>query len=149
MKIAVGCDHRGYRHKEYLVTVLSDAGHSVEDWGCPATASFDYPDSAFAVAERVGTGQAEAGILICGSGIGMNIAANKVRGVRAALCRDVETARTTREHNDSNVLCLIGDATTPEIAEAIATAWLATAFAGGRHGRRVDKIIAYEREHCR
>jgi ribose 5-phosphate isomerase B len=149
VKIALGCDHRGYRHKERLAAALAAAGHAVEDCGCAGPDSSDYPDAAFAVAERVRDRCADRGILICGSGIGMSIAANKVLGVRAALCADVRAARMTREHNDSNVLCLSGDALAPELVEAIAEVWLATEFAGGRHGRRVDKISAYEREHRR
>ncbi|MFO7653235.1 MAG: ribose 5-phosphate isomerase B [Candidatus Krumholzibacteriia bacterium] len=149
MKVVIGSDHRGYSHKERLRADLAAAGHEVDDCGCFDADAADYPDAAFAVGERVAGGRAERGILVCGSGIGVSIAANKVAGVRAALCQDVETARMTRAHNDSNVLCLSGDRITPEDAGEIAAVWLATAFEGGRHGRRVEKIARYEDEHCR
>jgi ribose 5-phosphate isomerase B len=147
LKIAVGSDHRGFAHKERLKEVLGAAGHAVNDCGCAGPESADYPDAAFAVADLVRSGEAALGILICGSGIGMSIAANKVRGVRASLCLDEEAARTTREHNDSNVLCLSGDRTSPDEAVHLAEVYLASRFAGGRHGRRVEKITAYESDH--
>jgi ribose 5-phosphate isomerase B len=145
--VAIGSDHRGYRHKQELLAALAAAGHEPVDCGPQEPGSCDYPTFAFAVAERVAAGEAAAGILICGSGIGMSIAANKVRGVRASLCHDAEAARTTRQHNDSNVLCLGGDRTGPAEAVAIATAYLAAGFEGGRHGRRVDLITDYENRH--
>jgi RpiB/LacA/LacB family sugar-phosphate isomerase len=148
MKIAIGSDHRGYEHRQQLLRALADAGHQVTDCGNPGRESSDYPDAAFAVARLVAAGDADAGILICGSGIGMSIAANKVAGVRASLCCDEEAARQTREHNDSNVLCLSGDRTTPAETQRIAAAYLAASFAGGRHGRRVAKITAWEAEHA-
>lgn len=144
MKIALGSDHRGYRHKSLLFDTLRDRGLEVEDFGCSGEDSADYPDAALAVACAVGAGEAEAGVLICGSGIGMSIAANKVKGVLASLCFTVEQAETTRRHNNSNVLCLSGDAMDPETALVIFDAWLAADFEGGRHGRRVDKIISFE-----
>ncbi len=147
MKIALGSDHRGYPHKTLLLDILRSRGIQADDLGCPGEDSADYPDPAFAVAELVASGRADAGVLICGSGIGMSIAANKVAGVRASLCFTAEQARTTRMHNDSNVLCLSGDAMDPETALAIFEAWIAAEFEGGRHGRRVDKITSYEKNH--
>ncbi len=149
MKIAIGADHRGYPHKQELLRRLAAAGHDVVDCGCGGPESADYPDPAFACATRVARGESDAGILICGSGIGMSIAANKVAGVRASLCCDAEAARATREHNDSNVLCLSGDRTSVEDAVRYAEIYLGAQFAGGRHGRRVDKITAYEAEHIK
>ena len=147
MRIAVGSDHRGFALKAHLVSALAKAGHEIVDLGPPGVEPADYPDYAFAVGEMVASGGAERGILVCGSGIGMSIAANKVRGVRAALCRTVEDARMTRRHNDSNVLALsergLDD---PRIDELVA-AWLSTPFEGGRHERRVAKIREYE-ERC-
>ena len=147
MTIAMGCDHRGYEHKLRLAAYLQEQGHEVTDHGCHGTDSADYPDAALPAAEEVGRGKAEAAVLICGSGIGMSIAANKVPGVRASLCFTAEQAATTRQHNDSNVLCLSGDALAPEAALEILQAWLGAEFEGGRHARRVDKIIAYENDH--
>jgi ribose 5-phosphate isomerase B len=144
MKIAIGSDHRGFTHKSDIAEWLAACGHEVVDCGCPGPQPADYPDAALAVGELVAGGEVTGGILICGSGIGVSIAANKVRGVRASLCFDVRQARTTRQHNDSNVLCLSGDQLTPEAARSIVEAWLAAEFAGGRHGRRVDKITQYE-----
>jgi ribose 5-phosphate isomerase B len=147
MKIALGSDHRGYPHKTLLRDTLRARGVEVEDLGCPGEESADYPDPAFSVGERVASGHADAGVLICGSGIGMSIAANKVKGVRASLCFTPDQARATRQHNDSNVLCLSGDALDPETALILLDAWLASQFEGGRHGRRLDKITAYENHH--
>jgi len=147
MKIALGSDHRGFAHKTLLLDNLRSRGMAVEDLGCSSEESADYPDAALAVAQLVGAGRMDAGVLICGSGIGMSIAANKVQGVRASLCFTPDQARTTRQHNDSNVLCLSGDQVDPETALLICDVWLATDFEGGRHGRRVDKIIAYENKH--
>ena len=144
MKIVIGSDHRGFALKERLKGMIAEAGHEVIDAGCAGTESVDYPDYAFSVGEMVARGGANRGILICASGIGMSIAANKVRGVRAALCRTVDDARMTRMHNDSNVLALSERSMTdPSLSELVA-AWLATPFEGGRHQRRVDEITAYE-----
>ncbi len=147
MKIALGSDHRGFAHKELLLETLRGRGVKAEDCGCRSDDSADYPDAAFLVAEQVARGLADAGVLICGSGIGMSIAANKVPGVRASLCFTPDQARTTRQHNDSNVLCLSGDAMDPANALVILDAWMEADFEGGRHGRRVDKITAYENNH--
>ncbi len=144
MKIALGSDHRGFALKSRLAKSLGEAGHEILDLGCSCDDPCDYPDFAFAVGEAVAAGAADRGILVCGTGIGMSIAANKVRGVRAALCRTVEDARMTRRHNDSNVLALsersAGDPCTDELVKT----WLDTLFEGGRHQRRVDGITAYE-----
>ena len=144
MKIAIGSDHRGFPLKERLKPFLAEAGHEVIDAGCSSTETADYPDYAFAVGEMVARGAADRGILACGTGIGMSIAANKVKGVRAALCRTVDDARMTRMHNDSNVLTL-GERSLDDAAlRELVTVWLTTPFEGGRHARRRDKIIAYE-----
>jgi ribose 5-phosphate isomerase B len=145
--IAIGSDHRGFAHKEHIGAALRAAGHEVRDCGCPGPESADYPDAALAVGELVGSGAAGAGVLICGSGIGVSIAANKVKGVRASLCFTPDQARTTRQHNDSNVICLSGDAVDPAAGLALVETWLAAEFEGGRHGRRVDKITEYENRH--
>jgi len=141
MIIAIGSDHRGYPHKECLIEHIQGLGHQVKDFGCHSAESADYTDAALLVADMVGQEKAQAGILICGSGIGMSIAANKVRGVRASLCFTVDQARTTRQHNDSNVLCLSGDGVTPEQAVELFDAWIGAEFEGGRHARRVNKFV--------
>lgn len=144
MKVAIGSDHRGYALKERIAALLRKIGHEAVDLGAESEESADYPDYAFRVAEKVASGEVERGILVCGSGIGMSIAANKVKGVRAALCRTVDDARMTRMHNDSNVLTLAEKSMEdPEIEELIRV-WLDTPFDGGRHQRRLDKIIGYE-----
>ena len=149
MIIAIGSDHRGFAHKEAVGDALRAQGHAVEDFGCAGPESADYPDFAFPVGEAVAAGRADLGVLVCGSGIGVSIAANKVKGVRAALCFTPDQARTTREHNDSNVLCLSGDGLDAAGALAVTAAWLEAAFAGGRHGRRVAKITGYEADHMK
>jgi len=146
MKIAIGSDHRGFGHKEHIVEALLDDGHEIIDCGCDSTESADYPDPAFAVGYAVVADEVERGVLICGSGIGVSIAANKVPGVRAALCWNEEMAGTTRQHNDSNVICFSADNTTAEEATVMTRRWLATEFEGGRHARRVQKIIDFEQE---
>ena len=138
--IALGADHAGYELKQILSQWLSEQGHLVSDFGTHSTASVDYPDIAAAVARAVRVGAAERGLLVCGSGVGMAIAANKVAGIRAAVAGDVVTARLCREHNDTNVLALGARAISREAAVAIVHAWLETAFAGGRHARRVEKL---------
>ncbi len=145
MKIAIGSDHGGYRYKQTLLSHLKEKGYEVEDVGCFSEASCDYPDFAFPVADKVAEKSVDCGILICGTGIGMSIAANKVKGVRASLCHDVFSAKMTRRHNDSNVLCMgarvIGEGLMLEIADA----YLASSFEGGRHSHRLEKIAARER----
>ena len=149
MKIAVGSDHRGFPHKTLILEELSRRGDEGIDCGCPSRESADYPDAALAVARLVSRGEAAAGVLICGSGIGMSIVANKVRGIRASLCFTVEQASTTRRHNDSNILCLSGDGMDPHTALGLLDAWLAAEFEGGRHARRVDKILAWENDNLK
>jgi len=147
MKIAVGSDHRGYEVKRRIVTLLQQLGHEIEDAGPASKDSVDYPDFAFVVASAVSDGRAERGILICGSGIGMCIAANKVKGVRAAPCHDSITVEMSRRHNNANVLCLSADLLGEELIGRIVRLWLETEFEGGRHARRVEKITRYEAEH--
>jgi len=138
--IAIGADHAGYALKEKLKAWLSADGHRVIDHGTHSTDSVDYPDYAAAVAESVRSGRAERGVLVCGSGIGMAMAANKVAGVRAAVAADPDVARLARQHNDANVLALGARLTAPMHALQVVHAWLATPFEGGRHARRVDKL---------
>jgi ribose 5-phosphate isomerase B len=144
MKIAIGSDHRGYETKRRLVTLLQQLSHEIADVGTTGRDSVDYPDFAFQVASAVSEGRADRGILICGSGIGMCIAANKVLGVRAAPCHDSITAEMSRRHNDANVLCLSADLLGEELIERMVRIWLETPFDGGRHARRVDKITRFE-----
>ncbi|HEX8565780.1 MAG TPA: ribose 5-phosphate isomerase B [Pyrinomonadaceae bacterium] len=144
MKVALGADHAGYEEKERLKPVLNELGIEFEDFGAVSTDSVDYPDFAAKVARKVADGEFDQGLLVCGSGTGMAIAANKVHGVRAAVAWNEETARLAREHNDANVLS-IGARTTPESEiPKIVRAWFETKFAGGRHQRRVDKIRELE-----
>jgi ribose 5-phosphate isomerase B len=147
MKIAVGSDHRGFEVKRRILSVLEKLGHEVVDVGPQSTESVDYPDFAFLVADAVAQHKAERGILICGTGIGMCIAANKVRGIRAAPCHDSITAEMSRRHNDANVLCLSADLLGEELIERMVRIWLETPFEGGRHSRRVDKIVRHETGH--
>ena len=147
MKIAIGSDHRGYEVKRRIVALLQRAGHEVQDFGPQSHDSVDYPDFAFEVASAVSEGRVERGILVCGTGIGMCIAANKVRGVRAAPCHDSITAEMSRRHNNANVLCLSADLLGEELIDRMVRIWLETEFEGGRHARRVDKIARFETEH--
>lgn len=143
--IALGADHAGFPLKEDLKSWLIGRGYEVVDCGTQSTESVDYPDYAAAVAGAVTAGKAGRGVLVCGSGIGMAIAANKVPGIRAAACTDAYTARLSREHNDTNVLTLGARITARDSAIEILEVWLAAEFAGGRHTRRVDKVTALER----
>ncbi len=147
--IAIGCDHGGVELKNSLVGYLRAKGVEVCDFGTQDRESVDYPDYGREVSERVSAGQAERGVLICTSGIGMSIVANKFPGVRAALVGDLEGARSSREHNDANILVLSGARTAAPLAQEIVDAWLTTPFAGGRHQRRVDKITQVEQEFAR
>ncbi len=140
MKIAIGSDHAGYQVKEWIKDQLADFGIEIRDVGTESEDSVDYPDFAAAVGEQVARGDADRGILVCGSGIGMSIAANKVAGVRAALAFNVETARLSREHNDANVLTVGARTTDPKLIPEIVRTFMTTEFAGGRHERRVEKI---------
>jgi ribose 5-phosphate isomerase B len=138
--VILGADHAGFSLKEKLKTVLDRLGVPWEDVGTDSEDSVDYPDFAHRVAEAVGSGRVTRGVLVCGTGIGVSIAANRHADVRAALVCDEETARLSREHNDANVLALGGRTMDPALAERILETWLKTPFAGGRHGRRVAKI---------
>ena len=142
--VAIGADHAGFELKELLKSHLRDWGYRVLDLGTSGTESVDYPDFAEAVGKAVVSGEARLGIVLDSAGIGSSIAANKVPGVRAALCYDRATARNSREHNDANVLTLGAKLISPEAAREIAAVWLSTPFAGGRHQRRVDKIRSIE-----
>lgn len=144
MRIAIGCDHAGLGLKDVIVGLLSELGHSYEDFGCYDASSVDYPDIALAVAEGVSQGKFDSGILICSTGTGMSIVANKVRGIRAALCHDTFSARRAREHNDANVLCLGEWVVGKGVAREIVSVYLESEFVGGRHARRLEKISALE-----
>jgi len=143
-RIAIGCDHRGFALKEQIIPFLQDAGHSYQDFGCYNTTPVDYPDIAQKVGEAVASSNFDQGILICHTGIGMSIAANKIKGVRAALCHNTSAAQRARAHNDANVLCLRGENMATESALEIVKIFLATDFEGGRHIQRVNKIKALE-----
>ena len=140
MKIAIGSDHGGFELKEKILSLAIGLGHEVQDMGCYSLCSVDYPMQAYEVANAVASGQYDRGILICGTGIGMSIVANRVPFIRAALCHDIFTARMSREHNDSNILCIGGRVTGPGLAEEIVKTWLKATFKGGRHKRRVCMI---------
>lgn len=140
MKIAIGCDHGGIALKTVVVSVIEELGHTVVDQGCFSRESVDYPDFAAKVCEVIEAGDCERGILICGTGIGMSMAANRRPAIRAALVQEEFSARMSREHNDANVLCLGARVLGPGLAEDLVRVWLTTAFAGGRHQLRVDKF---------
>ena len=144
MKIVIGSDHGGFHLKEVLKQHLAERGFEFHDAGTYTEDSCDYPDIALKVCREITEGRAERGILVCGTGIGMSMAANKVKGIRAALCGDVFSATMSREHNDANVICMGERVLGSGLAVSILDAWLDTEFAGGRHGRRVDKIMAIE-----
>ncbi len=143
MRIAIGCDHRGLKLKQFVVKLIAETEHTYEDFGCYTEESVDYPDIAKRVAEAVAEGHFDRGILICGTGIGMCIAANKVKGIRAAQCYDAFCARRARMHNDANILCLAGEEGKARIP-AIIEIFLAGEFEGGRHQQRLDKISTME-----
>ena len=144
--VAIGCDHRGLALKQLIMPLLKKASHSYQDFGCYSTDPVDYPDIAQKVGKAVATGEFELGILICSTGIGMSIAANKINGIRAALCCDVFAAQRARQHNDANVLCLGGEDVDTKSALEIVKTFLATDFEGGRHVPRIAKIRALERD---
>ena len=146
MKIAIGSDHRAVEAKRRLVASLQTQGHEVTDVGTHGHESVDYPDMAFEVAQRVSQATAERGILLCGTGIGMCITANKLRGVRAAPCHDSITAEMCRRHNDANILCLSADLLGEELIDRMVRIFLETSFEGGRHARRVEKIGKIEEQ---
>ncbi len=139
-RVAIGCDHRGFALKELIMPFLQSADHSYQDFGCYSTDPVDYPDIAQKVGEAVASGNFVQGILICNNGIGMSIAANKIKGIRAALCRSAFAAQRARQHNDANVLCLGGENMDTKPALEIVKTFLSTDFEGGRHVQRVNKI---------
>ena len=145
MKVAIGADHGGYRLKEDIKSLLEVLGVDYKDFGTHSIESVDYPDVALPVAQSVADGLFDRGILICGTGIGIGIAANKVKGIRAALVHDTFSAHACREHNDANILTMGERVIGPGLARDIVTIWLATNFEGGRHERRVEKIMAIEK----
>ena len=144
MKIAIGCDHAAYQLKNQVKQHIEAAGHEVRDFGTFDEASVDYPDYAFFVGKAVISGECERGILLCGTGIGIGIAANKIPGVRAALCHDLFSAEASRLHNNANILTMGARVIEPELALKITDTWLNTEFEGGRHQRRIDKITSLE-----
>lgn len=148
MKIGIASDHRGFQMKSRLIQLTEALGHEVKDFGPTSTDSVDYPDYAGFVASAVSSGNVDRGILICGTGIGMCIAANKFLGVRAANCNDSVTAEFSRLHNNANVVCLSADQLSDQLAEQIIRIWLKTDFEAGRHSRRLDKISEIESSQC-
>jgi len=144
LKVAVASDHGGFELKQKIVQLLNDLEITVEDFGCHTQDSVDYPDYAFLVGQKVANQEFDRGILICGTGVGISIAANKVKGVRCALVHDVFTAKATREHNDSNVLAMGGRVIGDELAKMIVKTWLNEDFMGAHHAGRVNKVSAYE-----
>ncbi len=148
MRIAIGSDHAGYRLKQTITSSLLDSGVAIEDVGTGSEESVDYPDFAAAVARLVVSGAADRGVLICRTGIGMVMAANKIDGARAATAGDLESARLARAHNDANILTLGAQMIGPDLALAVVRVFLETPFAGGRHQRRVDKVMALEGSHA-
>ena len=144
MRIAIGSDHAGLELKESITSLLVEMGHSFDDFGCYDKSSVDYPDIARSVAEAVASGQFDHGILVCSNGVGMSITANKVRGIRAALCHDTWAVRRAREHTDANVLCLGEGCVGKSLAREIVQTYLNAEFVGGRHARRLEKIKEIE-----
>ena len=146
MKISIGSDHRGIEQRQTVAAAIEALNFQSDDCGTHSTESCDYPDIAEVVAQRVAAGDSDRGILICGTGIGMSIAANKVPGIRAAVCHDRTTTELSRQHNNANVLCLAGSLSSDQITELVSI-WLLTAFEGGRHQRRVEKIAQLEAKY--
>ncbi len=146
MKVAIGSDHGGIQIRAEIMKLMDELKIEYEDFGCSCDTSVDYPDYAFPVAEKVANGEFDRGILICGTGIGMSIAANKVKGIRCALVHDTFSAKATREHNNSNILAMGERVIGPGLARDIAEIWLKTDYAGGRHDNRLNKISTYENE---
>ncbi|MGI8385773.1 ribose 5-phosphate isomerase B [Robertmurraya sp. P23] len=145
MKVAIASDHGGVNIREEIKSLMDEIGIKYDDFGCECDTSVDYPDFALPVAQKVANGEYDRGILICGTGIGMSIAANKVNGIRCALVHDVFSAKATRQHNDSNMLAMGERVIGPGLAREIALAWLETEFEGGRHANRIGKISDYEK----
>jgi ribose 5-phosphate isomerase B len=146
MKIAIGSDHAGFELKEIISQLLKEMGHEVIDMGTASNSSVDYPDFAETVSKAVSEGSVDRGILICGTGIGMSIVANKFKNVRAALCNDLFTAKMSRLHNDANVLAIGGRIVGKDLAKEIVNIWINTPFEGGRHLKRLEKITLIERK---
>ncbi|MGD6857368.1 ribose 5-phosphate isomerase B [Bacillus infantis] len=144
MKVAIASDHGGVNIREEMKHLMEEMGIEYEDFGCDCGVSVDYPDYALPVAQKVAAGEFDKGILICGTGIGMSISANKVKGIRCALVHDVFSAKATRQHNDSNILAMGERVIGPGLAREIAKTWLETEFEGGRHANRIGKIKTYE-----
>jgi ribose 5-phosphate isomerase B len=144
MKIAIGSDHRGFEAKQLIKSIITQMGHECIDVGTNNTNPVDYPDMAYLAATAVSKKEVDRAILICATGLGMSIAANKIKGIRAALCHDELSAQISRDHNDANVLCLSGDQVGEVLLRKIVEAWLSTKFSGGRHQRRVNKVAAIE-----
>ncbi|PLR80220.1 ribose 5-phosphate isomerase B [Bacillus sp. V33-4] len=144
MKVAIASDHGGVNIRQVIISLMKDLKIEYVDLGCDCETSVDYPDYAIPVAEKVSRGEVDRGILICGTGIGMSIAANKVQGIRCALVHDIFSAKVTREHNNSNILAMGERVIGPGLARGIAEVWLTTSFEGGRHENRVNKISTYE-----
>ncbi len=147
MKVALGCDHAGFALKDVVAGCLAQAGHEVLDEGAFSDESCDWPDFGERVARRVASGEAERGIAICGTGVGMAMAANRLPGARAAACNDLYTARYSRLHNDANVLSMGARVIGPGMAAEIVRVWMETPFEGGRHSRRLDKLTEIERRY--
>jgi len=148
VKIAVGSDHAAFAHKQHIVETLREEGHDILDVGCDSAESCDYPDFAKQVAQAVSKAQTECGILLCGTGLGMCMSANKVHGIRAAVCHDEYTTIMSRSHNNANVLCMGGRVLAADEAMHLVRIWLRTRFEGGRHKGRVDKVMKIEEEEC-
>ncbi|MFC4321894.1 ribose 5-phosphate isomerase B [Litchfieldia salsa] len=144
MKVAIASDHGGLNIREEIKSLMTEMGIEFEDFGCECSTSVDYPDYAVPVAQRVASGEFDRGILICGTGIGMSIAANKVKGIRCALVHDTFSAQATREHNNSNILAMGERVIGPGLARDVAKVWLTTEFLAGRHETRINKIKEYE-----
>ncbi|HWO78119.1 MAG TPA: ribose 5-phosphate isomerase B [Bacillus sp. (in: firmicutes)] len=147
MKVVIASDHGGIKLREEIKSLLTELGIEFEDMGCDCETSVDYPDYALPVAQKVADGEFDKGILICGTGIGMSIAANKVRGIRCALVHDVFSAKVTREHNDSNILAMGERVIGPGLAREIVRTWLSAEYEGGRHDKRIGKIKEYEEKN--
>ncbi len=148
MRVSIGSDHRGLEQRKVIAGAIEALGHEVDDLGTYSTESCDYPDIAAKVAQAVASGASQRGVLVCGTGIGVSIAANKFSGIRAAVVHDLNTAKLSRQHNDANILCLPGDSLDAKQTAAIVEQWLTTDFEGGRHARRVEKIrLLEEQQH--
>ncbi|NRD77191.1 ribose 5-phosphate isomerase B [Bacillus sp. BRMEA1] len=147
MRVAIASDHGGIQIRQEIAKLLDELKIEYVDFGCDCETSVDYPDYALPLAEKVASGEFDRGILICGTGIGMSISANKVKGIRCALCHDTFSAKYTRLHNDSNILAMGERVIGPGLAREVAEIWLTTEFEGGRHANRIGKIAEYENKH--